>query len=76
MTLRRDRDVVVAHDRLEQVLVHAQRRGGDAGADVGHAGQLEQPLHGAVLAERAMEDGEDHVHVGERGRDGAARRHR
>ena len=50
-------DAVVAHDRLEEVLVHAERGRGDARADVGNAGKLEQPLDGAVLAERAVEDG-------------------
>ena len=32
----------------------------------GHAGQLEQALHRAVLAERPVQDGEDHVDVGQR----------
>ena len=40
---------------LGQRLVHAQRRRQHAGADVGHAGQLEQALHGAVLAHRPVE---------------------
>ena len=31
------------------------------GAHVGHVEQLEQPLHGAVLAERAVQHREDHV---------------
>ena len=45
------------HDRL----VHADRRGEHAGADVGQVGQLEQPLDGAVLAVRAVQDREDDV---------------
>ena len=39
-------------------LVHAQRRAEHAAADVGHAGQLEQALHGAVLAQRAVQQRE------------------
>ena len=50
-----DRDAVVAQHRLEEVLVHRERRGGDAGADVGDAGELEQPLHRPVLAERPVQ---------------------
>ena len=46
---------------LEHDLVHAQRRGEHAGADVGHVEQLEQALDGAVLAERPVQDGEDGV---------------
>ena len=52
----RDRDPAVAEHRLEEVLVHAERRRRDAGADVRHAGELEQALHRAVLAERAVQD--------------------
>ena len=39
------RDAVVAQDGLEEILVHAERRGGDARADVGDACELEQALH-------------------------------
>ena len=63
-----DRDAAVAQHRLEEVLVHAERRGGDAGADVRHAGELEQALDGAVLAERAVQDREDDVDGAERRR--------
>ena len=59
----RHRDAVVAHDRLEQVLVHAERRGEHARADVRDARELEQALHGPVLAERAVQDREDDVDV-------------
>ena len=58
--------LVVAQHRLEDVLVHAERRGEHAGADVGHAGELEQALHRPVLAERPVEHGEDDVDVAER----------
>ena len=47
----------------------ARRR--DAGADVGHAGELEQALDGAVLAERAVQDRKDDVDVSQGGRNGA-----
>ena len=43
----------------------------DAGADVRHAGQLEQALHRAVLAEGPVQHREDDVDAGERGRDAA-----
>ena len=46
---------------LEHDLVHAQRGGQHAGADVGHVEQLEQALDGAVLAERPVQDGEHGV---------------
>ena len=62
----RDRDPAVSEHGLEQVLVHAQRGGGDAGADVGDARELEEALHGAVLAERAVEDREHDVDLAER----------
>ena len=57
----RHRDLGVAHDRLELVLVHRERRAEHTGADVGDAGQLEEPLHGAVLAEGAVQDRDDDV---------------
>ena len=61
----RNRDPSVAKHRLEEILVHAQRRGSNAGADVGHACELEQPLHRAVLAERAVEDRQHDVDLAE-----------
>ena len=69
----RHRDAVVAEHRLEDVLVHAERRAEHAGADVRDAGELEQALHRPVLAERAVQHREDDVDVGERRRDLAAR---
>src|SRR5205814_8420265 len=65
----RHRDVRVAHDRLEPVLVHRERGAEYAGSHVGHTRELEQPLHGPVLAERAVQDRDDDVDVGERRRD-------
>ena len=49
------------HQLLEEDLVQAHRRRGDAGADVGHVERLEQPLDGPVLAERAVQHGERDV---------------
>ena len=66
--MRRDRDAGVAQHGLEQILVHAERRAEHAGADVRHAGELEQPLHRAVLAERAVQDRQHDVDGAERGR--------
>ena len=43
------------HDLLEDDLVHAQRRGEHARADVGHVEQLEHALDRAVLAERPVQ---------------------
>ena len=37
-----------------------------AGADVGQVGEFQQTLHGAVLAERAVQDGEHDVDIGMR----------
>ena len=51
------------HQILEQDLVEAHRRRCDAGADVGDVEHLEQPLHGAVLAEAAMQYGKRNVGV-------------
>ena len=62
----RDGDAAVAHDLLEQVLVHRERGSRDAGADVRHARELEQSLHRAVLAERPVQDRQHDVDVGER----------
>jgi len=57
-----DRNAAVAQHLLEEVLVHGERGGGNAGADVRDTGQLEQPLHRPVLAERPVQDREDDVH--------------
>ncbi len=66
VTLSHDGHALVAHHRLEEILVHAERRGGDAGADVGDVRELEKALHRAVLAEGPVQDGEDHVDALER----------
>ena len=58
---------MVAQHRLEDVLVHAERRREHSGADVGHVGELEQPLHGAVLPERAVQDRQDDFDLAQRG---------
>ena len=49
--------------RLEEVLVHRERRAEHARADVGDARELEQPLHRPVLAEGPVQDREDDVDV-------------
>ena len=46
---------------LHHVLVHAGRGAQHARADVGDAGQLEEPLDGAVFAEGAVQHGKHHV---------------
>ena len=60
-TAPRRRDAGVAQQRLEDRLVHADRRAGHAGADVGDAERLEKALEDAVLARRAVDDREDDV---------------
>ena len=61
------------HQLLEEDLVHAQRRGEHAGADVRHVEAFEQALHGAVLAERSVQHGEHDVGaVASRGRAASA----
>ena len=49
------------HQLLEHDLVHAQRRGEHASADVGDVEAFEQSLDGAVLAERPVQHGEHDV---------------
>ena len=44
------------------------------GADVADARHLQQALDGAVLAEGAVQQGQDHVHLAQLGRDGGAGR--
>ena len=48
---------------LEHDFVHAQRRREHAGADVRHVQELQQALHGAVLAERAVQHREHGVRL-------------
>ena len=55
------------HD-LHVGLVHADRGGEHAGADVPDPGHLEHALDGAVLAPRPVQQREDHVDVAERAR--------
>ena len=49
---------------LHRVLVHRGGGAEHAGADVGDVGQLKQALDGAVLAEGAVQHGEDNVQRG------------
>ena len=55
----------VRHQVLEHDLVHAHRGTEHPRAHVGNVRCLQQPLHGAVLSERAVQHGEDHVRVEE-----------
>ena len=55
------RHVGGGQDLFEDDLVHAQRRGEHARADVGHVEQLQQALQRPVLAERAVQHREDDV---------------
>ncbi len=57
------RDTVGLEHSVGHSLVHADRAGQNAAAHVGDAGQLQQALHGAVLAPQAVEHGDDHVHM-------------
>jgi hypothetical protein len=59
--VRHLRDLRVGHHVLEDDLVHAQGRGEHPRAHIGHVGQLEQALNGAVLAKGPMKRGEDDV---------------
>ena len=58
-----DRQAEAAHEALEERLVHAERRGGHAGAGVRQVGRLEQGLDRAVLAEWPVE-GDEHDRPG------------
>ncbi len=57
---------------LGELFVHPGRAGQHTGADIGHAGELEQALDGAVFAVRSVQHREDHVdgcqHLGPTGR--------
>lgn len=64
--VRSDRESEGEEDALHVLLVLADGRGEDARADVGHPGEFEQPLEGAVLPVRAVQHGEDDVDLAER----------
>ena len=51
-------------ETLHGVLVHGGGGAENTGADVGDVGQLEETLDGSVLAEGAVQDGEDDVERG------------
>ena len=61
VTERHDGQLGRGEQPLHHVLVHADRRAEHARADVGHAGELEQALHAAVLAHRPVQHREDDV---------------
>ena len=56
-------DAGVAQDALLRVLVHPERRAQHARSHVCDPRQLEQPLHGAVLAVGAVQHREHHVEL-------------
>ncbi len=58
-----DRQAAGREEHLGQRLVHAERGRGDAGADVGHVGELEQALDRAVFAVRSVQHRKDDVEV-------------
>ncbi len=58
------RHAVGGEHLLGHRLVHRQRRAEHAGADVGDVGELEEALHRAVLAHRAVEQGQDDGRLG------------
>jgi hypothetical protein len=49
-----DRQSLRGKERLHDRFIHADGGSEDAGAHVGDVRELEQPLHGAVFAERSM----------------------
>ena len=71
-----DGDPAIAEHRLEEVLVHAESRRGDTGADVGNAGELEEPLNGPVFSERPVQDRQHDVDAAELARREPSRRPR
>lgn len=64
--VRADRQPEGGEHPLHVVLVLADGGGEHARTDVGHPGELQQPLEGAVLPVGAVQDGEDHVDLTER----------
>ncbi len=53
------RDAVGGQHLLRHRLVHRQRRAEHARSDIGRVGELQQPLHGAVLTHRAVQQRQD-----------------
>jgi len=54
-------DAVEVKELLGEDLVHREGTGEDAGAGVGDAGDVQQSLNGAILAEGSVESNEDEV---------------
>jgi hypothetical protein len=61
--VRADRQARGSKHHFHDALVHSDRGGEDSRAHVGHVGQLEQSLNGAVLAVGPVQHGEDDVQV-------------
>src|SRR5215217_3860287 len=51
----------LGEDRLRHGLVHAERRTQHPGSDVGHTGQLQEPLHRSVFTHGAVQHRKDDV---------------
>ena len=66
VTRRQHRQPGGAQHDLRVGLVHTDRAGEHAGADVADAGHLEHPLDRAVLAPRPVQEREHHVDLAER----------
>jgi hypothetical protein len=60
-----DRQALGREDQVHVLLVHADGAGQHAGSDIAHARHLQQPLDGAVLAVRAVQDRQDDVDLAE-----------
>ena len=58
-----DRQLGLQEQALLHVLVHADGGAQHARADVGQPGEIEQALHGAVFAKRAVQHGKHHIHA-------------
>ena len=67
--VRPDRQAPGREDQLHVLLVHADRAGQHARADVRHPGHLQQSLDRAVLAVRAVQHRQHHVDLAEQVRD-------
>ena len=63
--MRSDRQPPGLEDDLHVLLIHADRAGQHPGPDVRDAGHLQQTLDGAILAERAVQHRQHHVHLAE-----------
>ncbi len=61
--VRTDRQTVRREHDLHHSLVHPDRRGKYARADIGDVGELEESLDRSVLTERTVQHREDHIEI-------------